>query len=439
MIYSRRTVRKFVKKPVPREIVEKIIDAARYAPSACNFQLWEFVAVDDPELIEQIAEETRFIRLAPVAIFVTYSHKYTRENLAWVQSASAAVQNMMLMAHDLGLGGCWVDTLGDVNRIKRLLRLPEEQTVLALVLFGYYDVKLRAPRRRAIDSVLHFNHYKGTGHWPFDEDPNEWSMEQISQFQMAKIRNGAHYNKPLVSEFAAVNAAIGQRSPAGKCKWLDVLPCTGIYTEAFARNFPDAEITAVEMTEQVREFIRARGERPIEEVEYSSFYGMKGISYDFITCTFRLESFPRTEQVRLLERLRTMIRPEGRFVVSFVNRNSYYSVLKQLRGVVGHKGVEYALAPDPHLGPLKTLTRREARKLFRDTGWNVVSRSHFFSTPPEDEILFRSRRKGRFVRTAGKVVAGIGGASKHADPILAPLGRVQVWELAPSPATLGGN
>ncbi len=67
-IFSRRTVRKFLKKPVPREIVEKIIDAARYAPSACNLQLWEFVAVDDPELIGQIAEETRFIRLAPVAI-----------------------------------------------------------------------------------------------------------------------------------------------------------------------------------------------------------------------------------------------------------------------------------------------------------------------------------------------------------------------------------
>ncbi len=137
---------------------------------------------------------------------------------------------MMLMAHDLGLGGCWVDTLGNVGRIKRLLRLPEEQTVLALVLFGYYKLNLRAPRRRSIDSVLHFNHYKGTGHWPFDEDPNVWSMEQISHFQMAKIRNGAHYNKPIISEFEAVNAAIRRRSPTGTCQWLDVLPCTGIYT-----------------------------------------------------------------------------------------------------------------------------------------------------------------------------------------------------------------
>ena len=431
-IFSRRTVRKFKKDPVPREIVEQIIDAARYAPSACNLQLWEFIAVDDPELIGQIAEETRFITLAPVAIFVTYSHKYTRENLAWVQSASAAVQNMMLMAHDLGLGGCWVDTLGNVGRIKRLLRLPEEQTVLALVLFGYYKLNLRAPRRRSIDSVLHFNHYKATGHWPFDEDPNVWSMEQISHFQMAKIRNGAHYNKPIISEFEAVNAAIRRRSPTGTCQWLDVLPCTGIYTEAFSREFPDAQITAVEMTEQVREFIRARAARSITEVEYSSFYSSNGVSYDFITCIFRLESLPRNEQLRLLERLRELIRPQGRLVIAFTNRHSYYSVLKQFRKAVGHKGVEYALAPDPHLGPFKAITRREARKLFRETGWKVVDRSHFFSTPPDDEVIYRSGRKGGFVRIAGKVVAGIGSASKHVDPILGLLGRVQVWELEPS-------
>ena len=49
-IFSRRTVRKFKKDPVPREVVDQIIDAARYAPSACNLQLWEFIAVDDPNV-----------------------------------------------------------------------------------------------------------------------------------------------------------------------------------------------------------------------------------------------------------------------------------------------------------------------------------------------------------------------------------------------------
>ena len=109
-LIGRRTVRRFLDSPVPRDIVEKLIDAARWAPSACNLQLWEFIVVDDPELRDAIAAETRYINLAPVAIFATYSHEYTRENYAWVQSAAAAVQNMMLMAHGLGLGGCWVDT-----------------------------------------------------------------------------------------------------------------------------------------------------------------------------------------------------------------------------------------------------------------------------------------------------------------------------------------
>ncbi|HJO06791.1 MAG TPA: nitroreductase family protein, partial [Chloroflexota bacterium] len=98
-LVGRRTVRRFLDRPVPRDTVEQLIDAARWAPSACNLQLWEFVVVDDPELRAAIASETRFIELAPVAIFATYSHEYTRENYAWVQSAAAAIQNMMLMAH----------------------------------------------------------------------------------------------------------------------------------------------------------------------------------------------------------------------------------------------------------------------------------------------------------------------------------------------------
>ena len=227
-IFTRRTVRKFLDKPVPREIVERLIDAARYAPTACNLQLWEFIVVDDPQIREQIAEETKFIKLAPLSVFVTYSHKYTRENYAWVQSASAAMMNMMLMAHDLGLGSCWVDTLGNVGRLKRLLGVPAEQTILALLLFGYYDLKLRAPRRRPVASMLHFNRYNGKPHWPYSDDPEEWNMEQIRHFQMAKIRTGAHYNKPIPSEFGAVRSAIAGWAPREAVEWLDVLPCTGL-------------------------------------------------------------------------------------------------------------------------------------------------------------------------------------------------------------------
>ena len=54
-LVGRRTVRRFLDRPVPRDTVEQLIDAARWAPSACNLQLWEFVVVDDPELRTAIA------------------------------------------------------------------------------------------------------------------------------------------------------------------------------------------------------------------------------------------------------------------------------------------------------------------------------------------------------------------------------------------------
>ena len=209
-IFTRRTCRKFRKDPVSEETLTKIIDAARYAPSSCNLQLWDFVLVNDPETKAEVAEETRYVHLAPVSLFVSYGNNYTRENYAWVQSAAAAIQNMMLMAHSLGVASCWVDTLGDVDRIRRILGLPSEREILALVLFGYPELIPKAPRRRAIDILLHYDKYKGRLNWPSSDDPEEWTLEQIRDFQMAKIRNGARYNKPVPSERDAVLEALGE-------------------------------------------------------------------------------------------------------------------------------------------------------------------------------------------------------------------------------------
>ena len=178
------------------------------------------------------------MHLAPVSLFVSYGNNYTRENYAWVQSAAAAIQNMMLMAHSLGVASCWVDTLGDVDRLRRILGLPAEREILALVLFGYPELIPKAPRRRAIDILLHYDQYKGRLNWPSSDDPEEWTLEQIRDFQMAKIRNGARYNKPVPSERDAVLEALEGFVDVQKGRWLDVLPLTGLYTEEIASRYP---------------------------------------------------------------------------------------------------------------------------------------------------------------------------------------------------------
>ena len=73
-IFTRRTCRKFRKDPVPEAVLHKIIDAARYAPSSCNLQLWDFLVVNDDAVKAEVAEETRYIHLAPVFILVSYGN-----------------------------------------------------------------------------------------------------------------------------------------------------------------------------------------------------------------------------------------------------------------------------------------------------------------------------------------------------------------------------
>ena len=430
-IFTRRTCRKFRRDDVPEWKVRKLIDAARYAPSSCNLQLWDFVIVQDPEVKAQVNEETRYINLAPVAIFVTYGNTYTLENHAWVQSAAAAIQNMMLMGQDLGLGSCWVDTLGNVDRLRTILGLPKERQILALVLFGYPELIPKAPRRREIDIILHWDRYKGRLNWPSSDDPDDWSLDQIRDFQMAKVRNGARYNKPIPSERAAVLDALGTFVQRERAAWLDVLPLTGLYTENIASAYPAVDLSFTEMTEQVVEFVRDRIPRELAVQMYpDEFYAADG-AYDVMSCIFRLEALPRSERQRLLRALRQRIRPDGQMFVAFVNRRSYYTPLRWSRARIGHAGVEYALAPDPSLGPYRAASAGEVAADLKQAGWRVRGKRRYFVVPPADEVEFRAGRKGRKVQLAGRVVTGLSRASRLLEPLLAPFARVQAWDVVP--------
>ena len=431
-IFTRRTCRKFRKDPVSEETLTKIIDAARYAPSSCNLQLWDFVLVDDPETKAEVAEETRYVHLAPVSLFVSYGNNYTRENYAWVQSAAAAIQNMMLMAHSLGVASCWVDTLGDVDRLRRILGLPAEREILALVLFGYPELIPKAPRRRAIDILLHYDKYKGRLNWPSSDDPEEWTLEQIRDFQMAKIRNGARYNKPVPSERDAVLEALGGFVDVQEGRWLDVLPLTGLYTEEIASRYPKVNLTFAEMTDQVFEFVQDRAPRPLRHELYPDAFHDGPEGYDVMSLVFRMEGYPRDERRGYLSTMRRRIKDDGQLFLAFINRRSYHRPLRWMRGRIGHKGVEYALAPDPSLGPFKAATPGEIRADLHATGWRVRDRRHFFAIPPADEIEFRAGRKGRKVKLAGQTLTRLSRLLQPVAPVLGPVARVHAWDVVPA-------
>lgn len=162
-IKTRRSIRKYLDRPVPVEVIRDLLEAAMFAPSAGNEQPWQFIVLDERNLLDaipRICPTAAMCYHSLAAILVCSDSSQEKYPDFWVQDCSAAVENMLLAAHSLGLGAVWagVYPLKDrVENLKRLLALPEEITPFALVALGYPDEQPAAPQRYRKDRV----HYNG--------------------------------------------------------------------------------------------------------------------------------------------------------------------------------------------------------------------------------------------------------------------------------------
>jgi nitroreductase len=127
-IFKRRSIRKYTDKVVPDDLIEKILRAAMAAPSAGNQQPWHFVVIDDRDTLIEITKFHQYAQMlkeASHAIVVCGDLSLKKHEGYWVQDCSAAMQNMLLMAQDLGLCGmAWhLPERGKGEGIKRTVRI----------------------------------------------------------------------------------------------------------------------------------------------------------------------------------------------------------------------------------------------------------------------------------------------------------------------------
>jgi nitroreductase len=136
-IRTRRTIREFKPDPVPEEVVYKILQAARWAPSSGNSQPWHFIVITDRDTLEsigRIATSGAFVAQAPLAIAIVIDNA-RRPDL----DAGRALQQMELMAWSEGLGTCFVGMrqAEQQRQIKELLGVPETMELITVLPFGY--------------------------------------------------------------------------------------------------------------------------------------------------------------------------------------------------------------------------------------------------------------------------------------------------------------
>lgn len=161
IILSRRSVRNFTAQSVDKDTIEQIINAAIQAPSACNMQSWHFIVVNDTQKKQQITDMGGSVNIknAPVGILVLYdSRTKNSEYSDNIQSAAAAIQNMLLMTHYLGLGACWTCHLPPKHQLRKVFNIPSHLTPVAYVLLGHKKAEpADVPRKYTTEEIVSYN------------------------------------------------------------------------------------------------------------------------------------------------------------------------------------------------------------------------------------------------------------------------------------------
>src|SRR3989344_2536918 len=139
IVHRRKTIRSFINKDIPYDVIEKILAVVVYAPTNCNQQLWNFILIKEQKTKEQLVNEAfanTLIRRAPVIVVVTYDGWNNKEA---IQGASLAVGHMLLAAEYYGVHASPMNSYGADSAVKRILGIPETETICCFVILGYPD------------------------------------------------------------------------------------------------------------------------------------------------------------------------------------------------------------------------------------------------------------------------------------------------------------
>ena len=162
LIIKRRTIRQFQSKPVSREILKKIVNAARLAPSAANLQPLEFLVVDKKAFANKIFLCLKWAAYIapkgnpipgqePTAYIVVLANKKIRKD-SYERDVGASVENMILTALEMDIGSCWLLSI-DRKKIRDILRIPQHLWIDSVLALGY---PAESPAHQGSHGISHY-------------------------------------------------------------------------------------------------------------------------------------------------------------------------------------------------------------------------------------------------------------------------------------------
>lgn len=174
LVQNRQSDRSYLDKPVEKEKIERILEAARLAPSACNGQPWKFIVVTDAEKRNLVADAAtskmlsmnHFSKQAPVQlVLVEENSNFTSTVGGWATNKhyphidlGIAASHICLAAADEGLGSCMLGWC-DEKKVRKALDIPKNKRVMLVILLGYSAQPLREKKRKTTEEIVNWEKY----------------------------------------------------------------------------------------------------------------------------------------------------------------------------------------------------------------------------------------------------------------------------------------
>lgn len=384
-IYNRRSIRKFSDKEVPNDDLYKILDAARWAPSACNQQLWNFIIVKEKETKEKLVKEAGSSALIPkssVLIVVTYLKDNIDEGY---QSASAAVENMMLAATGLGIGSVWLNSMGKKKKIKEILNIPQDQIIICFVLFGYAKKNIKnAPPRKPLESIVHKEFFRPSISSPkFFHDTTKWTIEDIKNYQRYYCRK-----TDLGIEMDVVNA--NEKKLIQKVLYNVKEPLLDLfsYDGSLLQYFPEVDhLYSLDLTDQTSLYTMSATKKRMHLLIYDDGIPLDDNSIFTVTCLYKLERIPEANHFELFKEVARVLNKNGKFIVLIREKYSLYQLLYTPLKLILKDDIRKT-AIYSFFGPYKPLKSKKTAKEIEKAGFKV-DKVKYFTIPPTFEDFYQ--------------------------------------------------
>lgn len=156
VVMKRRSIRRYKPDPVPDQVLDQMLEAARLAPSGGHRQPWHFVIVKDPETKGKLGIATWASEAPIVVVGCTDPEVSARWHIV---DLSIAFEHIVLAAANFGLGTCWLGKMGFDDTIKEVLGIPEHMKVVAVTPLGYPAEPPKPKERKGLSEIVHYEKF----------------------------------------------------------------------------------------------------------------------------------------------------------------------------------------------------------------------------------------------------------------------------------------